>query len=254
MAGSRTATRTIRILELISERPKGITLTEISNELDIPVSSTIDILRSLLDTNMVEIIEERSKLYSIGAMAYSIGSAYIRNSTIIDKAKPIIEEIGSILNKTVFLGKVINDKITYVYKYEPDNILVATCPIGSSNHLHCTALGKSILAYDDLLLEEVLKKPLVKKTKHTITDKDALLEELAKVRERGYAIDNLEQSEHLICIGAPIFDSTNKPIAALSVTSFFKMDINVELEADLIKKKAEIISEKLGYIGIKESY
>lgn len=247
MAGNRTTIRTILILQLISERPKGITLTEISNELDIPVSSTNDILKSLLDNDMVEIIEERSKLYGIGAMSYSIGSSYIRNSSLLDKAKSIIEELSVTLDKTVFLGKVANNKIVYIYKHEPDNLLVATCAIGSSNHLHCTALGKSILAYDNALLEEVLKKPLIKKAKYTITDKDELLKDLDKVRERKYAIDNLEQSNHLICIGAPIFDSTNKPVAALSVTSFHKIKIDIEGEAELIKEKALIISRKLGY-------
>lgn len=247
MSGSRAAKRTVLILSLIAERPKGITLSEIANELSIPVSSTVDILRSLLDTGMIEIIDERSKLYSIGVKAYSIGSSYIRNSSLIDKAKPIIEELGSQLNKTVFLGKVINEKITYIYKHEPDNLLVATCPIGSSNYLHCTALGKSILAYDDDLLKSVLSKPMIKKTKHTIIDPDLFTKEIEKVKFQGYAVDNLEQTDHLICIGAPIFDSTNKPIAALSVTSFYKMEIDFEKESNLIKEKAAIISEKLGF-------
>lgn len=247
MSGSRSASRTISILSLIADKPKGITLSEIANELNIPISSTMDILKSLLDTDMIEIIDERSKLYSIGARAFSIGSSYIRNSTLLDKAIPVIKELGSELNKTVFLGKVINDKITYIYKYEPDNLLVATCPIGSSNYLHCTALGKSILAYDNSLLKKVLSKPMIKKTKHTIIDPDLFIKEIEKVKFQGYAVDNLEQTDHLICIGAPIFDSTNKPIAALSVTSFYKMEIDFEKESKLIKEKAAIISEKLGF-------
>lgn len=247
MSGSRSASRTISILSLIADKPKGITLSEIANELNIPISSTMDILKSLLDTDMIEIIDERSKLYSIGARAFSIGSSYIRNSTLLDKAIPVIKELGSELNKTVFLGKVINDKITYIYKYEPDNLLVATCPIGSSNYLHCTALGKSILAYDNSLLKKVLSKPMIKKTKHTIIDPDLFIKEIEKVKFQGYAVDNLEQTDHLICIGAPIFDNTNKPIAALSVTSFYKMEIDFEKESKLIKEKAAIISEKLGF-------
>lgn len=248
MSGSRSASRTISILSLIADKPKGITLSEIANELNIPISSTMDILKSLLDTDMIEIIDERSKLYSIGARAFSIGSSYIRNSTLLDKAIPVIKELGSELNKTVFLGKVINDKITYIYKYEPDNLLVATCPIGSSNYLHCTALGKSILAYDNSLLKKVLSKPMIKKTKHTIIDPDLFIKEIEKVKFQGYAVDNLEQTDHLICIGAPIFDNTNKPIAALSVTSFYKMEIDFEKESNLIKEKAAIISEKLGFV------
>jgi DNA-binding IclR family transcriptional regulator len=248
MSGSRAAKRTVSILSLISERPKGITLSEIANELDIPISSTVDILRALLDTGMIEIIDERSKLYSIGVRAFSIGSSYIRNSTLLDKAIPVIKELGSELNKTVFLAKVINDRITYIYKYEPDNILISTCQVGSVNYLHCTALGKSILAYDDDLLKRTLAKPMVKKTEHTIIDPDLFTKEIEKVKSQGYALDNLEQTDYLICIGAPIFDNTNKPIAALSVSSFYKMEIDIEKESQLIKEKAAIISEKLGFV------
>ncbi|WP_058485795.1 IclR family transcriptional regulator [Defluviitalea phaphyphila] len=247
MASSRAAKRTIQILELISEKPKGITLSEISNELDIPISSTKDIIQSLLELEMIEIIDKRSKLYGIGVKAYYIGSSFIRNTTIIDKARVSIEKLGTVLNKTIFLGKEINGKITYIYKYEPENLLVATCPIGKRTFLHSTALGKCFLAYNEELLKKVLNKPLVKETRFTITDKDQLMEEIAKVRINGYAVDRREQAEHLLCIAAPIFDHSNKIVAALSASGLYKKNIDIEKEASIIMKKASEISMKLGY-------
>lgn len=247
--GSRSATRTIMILELIAERSKGITLSEISAELNIPVNSVKDIINSLLEIEMIEIIDERSKLYGIGVKAYYIGNAFIRNTNLIDKAKPIIEDLGSMLNKTVFLGKEINGMITYIYKYEPKNLLVATCPIGSRTNLHCTSLGKCILAHDKELWEKILDKPLIKLTKNTITDYEKLYEEIEKVRIKGYAIDNREQAEHLLCIGAPIFDNANKVIAALSISGLYQESTDIEGEAALVMEKAAIISKKMGYTG-----
>lgn len=249
MAKSRAAMRTVAILELIANKTKGITLSQISNKLDIPINSVKDIIQSLLEVEMIEMIDERSKIYGIGVKAYYIGNAFIRNKTIIDKGKATIEALGSTLNKTVFLGKEVNEMITYIYKYEPKNLLIATCPIGSTTNLHCTSLGKCFLAHDDELFKRLATKTLVRKTPYTITDYQQLSQEIEKVRKNGYAVDNREQAEHLLCIGAPVFDYTNKMVAALSVSGLYQENIDIQGEARLVMEKASEISIKLGYTG-----
>ncbi|GAB6107260.1 IclR family transcriptional regulator [Fusibacter bizertensis] len=249
MKKSRTATRTIDILELISNETKGLTLSEIATHLDIPITSVSDIIKALLDKEMIEIIDERSKVYGIGVKAFFIGNAFISNTSIIDKAKDIIEQLGTQLNKTVFLGKEVNEKITYVYKYEPKNTIISTCAIGSRTSIHCTSLGKSLMAYDDALMKKILSKELTKKTEFTITNPEILKNEIEKVRVKGYAIDNREQSSHLLCIGAPIFDDKNKVIAAVSVSGLYSEDIDIEFQGNLVKESALAISRKMGYKG-----
>ncbi|MDF2473152.1 MAG: IclR family transcriptional regulator [Lachnospiraceae bacterium] len=249
MAISRAAMRTINILELIASKAKGITLSEIAVELDMPVTSVNDIVKALIETDMIEIIDERSKLYGIGVKAYYIGNSFISNTSLVDKAKPIIEELATHVNKTVFLGKEVKDKITYIYKYEPKDTLIATCSIGSRTFLHTTSLGKCILANDEELLQHTIDKELIKKTSHSITEPDALIEELQKVRLKGYAVDNREQDEHLFCIGAPIYDHNNKVIAAISISGLYSENMNVEYEANLVREKALLISKKMGYTG-----
>lgn len=247
MSKSRAAIRTIKILELVAEYSNGLTMSEIANELDIPVTSVNDIVKALVEMQMLDLIDARGKAYGIGLKAFYIGNAYIRNTSLIDRAKPIVEELGALLNKTVFLGKHANGKVTYLYKHEAPGLLIATCSIGSQASMHNTALGKSILAYDLDALTVVKQKPLKQKTKNTITDLEELFAELEHVRERGYAIDNREHNEHLFCIGAPIFDSSNRVIAALSVSSLYTSDLDVESEAALVREKAKEISMKMGW-------
>lgn len=247
MGKSRAAIRTVMILEYIAVKKQGVTLSDIANELDMPVTSASDILKALLEMEMIEIIDERSKVYGIGVKSYYIGNAFLSNTNLIDKAKPVIEELGSILNKTVFMGKEVNDEITYIYKYEPRASIVTTCPIGSRTSLHNTSLGKCIMAYDDDLKERVRNKSFVKKTKYTITDHEQLFEELIEVRRKGYAVDDREQNELLLCIGAPIFDHTGKIIAALSISGMYEEDMDVDGQGNLVKEKAMIISRKMGY-------
>lgn len=247
MGKSRAALRTISILEIIAREKQGVTLSDIAFELDIPITSASDILKSLMETEMIEIMDERSKVYGIGVKAYYIGNAFLSNTNLIDKAKPIIEEVGRQLNKTVFMGKEINKEITYIYKYEPRQTLVSTCPIGSRTSLHNTSLGKCILAYDDDLREYIKNKSLVKMTPFTTVDHQLLMDELISVRNLGYAIDDRGQNEMLFCIGAPIFDNEGHVLAALSVSCLYNKNIDVEYEGNFIKEKALQISRKMGY-------
>ena len=247
MKKSRAATRTIDILELIASESKGLSLTEIASILGVPITSASDILNALLEKEMIEVIDKRSKIYGIGVKAYYIGNAFIANTTLVDKAKDLIEELGQRVHKTVFLGKEVSGRVTYIYKYEPENNLVATCPIGSRTNLHCTSLGKCILANNDELMKSLEGKELVKKTDYTITDYDELKKEIDKVRAQGYATDDKEQNEHLLCIGAPVFDGSNKVVAAVSISGLHVAETDIEAEAALVKNSALQISRKLGY-------
>ncbi|GAB5493169.1 MAG: IclR family transcriptional regulator [Phototrophicaceae bacterium] len=247
MSKSRAAIRTIKILELVAEHDNGLTMSEIANELDIPVTSVNDIVKALLEMEMLHLIDTRSKTYGIGLKAFYIGNTYIHNTSLLDRAKPIVKELGALLNKTVFIGKHANGKITYLHKHEAPGVLIATCSIGSQATMHNTALGKSILAYDLDALDKISRKPLKQETKNTITDFDELRRDLEQVRELGYAIDNGEHNEHLFCIGAPIFDSSGHVVAALSVSSLDTAKLNVETEALLIREKAKEISLTMGW-------
>lgn len=247
MGKSRAALRTISILEIIAREKPGVTLSDIASELDIPITSVSDILKSLMETEMIEMIDERAKVYGIGVKAYYIGNAFFSNTNIIDKAKPIIEDLGRTLNKTVFMGKEINKEITYVYKFEPRETVVSTCPIGSRTSLHNTSLGKCMMAYDDELRDYIKNKSLVKTTPFTITDHQLLMDELLIIRNQGYAVDDREQNEMLRCIGAPIFDHKGRIMGALSVSGLYNRDTDVAYEGNLIKEKALQISRKMGY-------
>lgn len=134
MAKSRAAIRTVKILEMIANEKRGVTLSDLATGLDIPITSVSDIIKALLDLEMVDIIDERSKVYGIGARAYYIGNAYLANTDLIEKAKPIIEELGQMLNKTIFLGKEVNEKITYIYKYEPSAPSSPHVRLGAEHH------------------------------------------------------------------------------------------------------------------------
>lgn len=246
---NRTAYRTIEILELLSMNPRGLTLKEIISSLEIPRTSVFDILQSLIAKRMVVELNGDSKKYSIGLRAFEIGMSYLQNTNIIDVIKPILEEIAETTNRTAFFGVMDNNMVTYVYKYEPTNVIVTTSHIGTKNGLHCTSLGKAILSgLDEEALLSVAKEiEYTKNTEHTITCRKELLKEIDAVRERGYAIDKREIEEHILCFAAPVFDYDGNTIGAISLSGIYSEDIDFEKVGNKVKEAANKISKRLGY-------
>ena len=105
--------------------------------------------------------------------------------------------------------------------------------LGFKDPVHCTALGKIIMAYRpveemrEMLIEQ---QPLKRYTVNTITDVDELVKELEKSRKNGYAVDNRENMESLICLAVPIFDNKNEVIAAMSVAAISQESIEEFIE------------------------
>jgi IclR family acetate operon transcriptional repressor len=127
------------------------------------------------------------------------------------------------------------------------------CVIGTRNPLYCTALGKAILAFlpgEDrtAILNQMT---LTARTEYTITDIPALEENLALVRARGYAIDDMEVEEEIRCVGAPVFDHTGHVVAAISTSGpAFRFSLARIYElSEAVLNASRSISTKLGYLS-----
>jgi len=129
------------------------------------------------------------------------------------------------------------------------------CTIGTRNPLYNTSMGKAILAFllpekRDALLDRIA---LTRCTPNTITNREELIEHLQMVRERGYAIDDMENEEGIRCLGAPILDYSGEVIGALSVSgpAHRLPDARIADLAEPVMQTARTISSKLGYTSIR---
>lgn len=246
---NRTTQRAIDMLKLISKHPDGITLEEILIKLNLPKTSAYDIVVTLVHNGMVEMKKEARVKYYIGLTAYRIGMNYTNNidiNNIMDNMlKPFSKEIG----KTVFYGIRSGDSIIYISKYEPENPIITTATIGSKNPVHCTSLGKAILAFMDESEREAIISSIKyeRKTKNSIMSADELYRKLDIYKKRGYAFDERELEEHMQCVGAPIFNENKEVIGAISASSLYRVDEDYNKLGEKIAKKAKEISGLLGY-------
>jgi len=250
MSINKSVVRAIHILNLLSKN-RELTLSELSDFLQIPVSSTSDILKALIEEQMIEIANTRAKTYKIGIKNHLFGNAYLANLNIVEIASPILDELADQTKYVVFLAKLFEDSVLYLHKSSPlsDAEFISSCQVGMKTNLTTSALGKAMLAHNEWLLEKLLRSPLPKQTEFSITSPAKLRAELEEIRTKNYARDMFENDERIACVGFPIYNQGGRVDHAISISGWFKETRNMEREIELGKKCAQNISFRLGYIG-----
>ncbi len=120
--------------------------------------------------------------------------------------------------ETCHLGILQFPWVVYLEKVESPLAVRMHSQVGAINPLHCTGLGKALLPYSSAeLINAICSLPLEPRTAKTITRAEDLQEELVRIRDRGYAIDDVENEEGIRCVGEPIFGYDGSPIAAISI-------------------------------------
>ncbi len=243
---NRSVKRCIDILTIISQSKDGLTLADIQKFLELPKSSAFDLVQTLLATNMIMSSNYDEKKYVIGLNSFLIGTSY--ESDLVALAKKHLKSLAEELGKTVFLGVEKDGEVVYIDKAEPKSAIFTIATLGSTNPIHCTSLGKAIAAeYPREKVEKILDEKGMKAfTSYTLTDKKAYLEDLERVRIKGYSVDDRELEEQMLCIGAPIFDSKNKVIAAISASGIFAGHDLIPEQGKRIRETALEISRALG--------
>ncbi|MEI8199625.1 MAG: IclR family transcriptional regulator [Eubacteriales bacterium] len=248
-----TSARTLQILSLLSQADQPMTLTQISEMLSAPVSSTCNIISTMLKLGFVRLSDPKMKTYTIGIKAYEAGIAYIKNTNFVGVAKPFLEKMSRESETTTFLGVQNGARIVYLDKVESSKSVRTTAVLGSYKGMYFTGLGKAILAsMPDKAVEDMYYGSVFQAyTENTICDIERLKDDLQQTRERGYAIDDREGEISLYCIAAPVRNHAGKVIAAVSIASFYDLltEESRKKNADILVSNAVEISRLLGYSG-----
>lgn len=253
MRKNRAALRAIAILRLLSTSDTALTLTAISGALRIPKSSTFEILHTLVDEGMAEIADTALKTFRAGLGLLEVGLHALSQIDLPREARPLLRELNQSTGETAILA--IEDKgfMVCLDRVEGHSVLRTSVKLGARVPMHCTALGKAVLAaYPDAKTLEILKTRRLKRmTSNTIGNIRDLQQELKRIRERGFAIDNQENALNVSCVGAPIYSDRGRVIAAVSVAAPTSSVDSKRLHrfGALVQKTALGISRRLGYPG-----
>lgn len=247
---NKSAARAMDLLLAMAENKEPMTLVEIEHVMDMPKSSTFELVHTMLDK---QFLEQNDKKYSLGINTFRVGSSYYEKLDLITLSKGILEDMSRITKETVFLGQYIQNRIVYVDKHSRYADMASTCAVGTIRELYYTSLGKSILATkSDEELEAYFKDSDYKKfNERTIVTLDEMKIECREIRARGYAVEDREGTSDSLCIGLPIMNYKNCPIGAISVTSpYFRMTEERIAEFGKMMVQAALeISWKIGFMG-----
>jgi len=244
----QSITRAFDILEKLSSNPKGLPLTDLSNRLSLHKSTVYRILSALQERRYVE---KEGTTYKLGLEFIHLASQYLNSLELKTEAEPFLKELSGKTGQTVFMAIREKDEIVYIDKVEQFNSLRRYSIIGTRQPLYCTSLGRAFLMNesDDDLSKTLSRLTLERRTPHTITRPEELMELLRDFRNRGWTEDNEENETGVRCAGAPLFDYRGKVAAAIStVWDAQNSPADPEKTGRMIKKTAELISERLGWI------
>jgi DNA-binding IclR family transcriptional regulator len=249
---STAVERTLLILEAVAQREGGMSNAEFSRKLKIPKSSASYILRTLEQHGYLRRNGEDGK-YQLGMKVLTLSRAALGGVDVREAALPVMRHLVDRIHLTTHLAIMDQAEAVYVEKVEAPGFIRVNTWIGRRMEVHSTAVGKALLAFlDEKQRDAILRKRGLKKlTTHTITTLPRLLQELERVRQAGYAVDDEENSLGARCVGAPVFNSEGRVEAAVASTGTIN-DVprdGVAHIADMVKEAARRISHQIGYRG-----
>lgn len=241
--------RIIKILDSFSLDEPELTLKELTNKTGLPKPTVYRIAEALNKVSILSKDDNVSK-YRIGVKLFELGSLYLETLELRKLAFPEIEKLSKYTEESIHMGVLDGNEVTSIEGLGSTHNLQAKLWIGKRSPIYCTSIGKAILAFlPKKEQEEILTTIEFKRyTKNTITDKKNLKKELESIRRQGFALDNEEHDEGIMCVGAPIFNNKGEVVASISISGpkIRMKEQKLEKYKKLLMDSVKRISDKLG--------
>lgn len=246
----RVVDRTLELLEALSADGSGVGVTKLAEQLgDAP--STVHRLLTVLARHRLVVQDVDSKRYRLGPGVLPLGEAYLRQNTLITLAQPHLAHLRSRTLESVFLTEYVNGDAICVATAESPRPLRFFMRVGQRMPYHAAASARAILAFrpakeaEDLLRHEALQRF----TDTTPTTINAVLAELERVREDGYAACDEEMEVGVSALSVPIRNAAAEVIASLSIVAPQQRLAGEHRDAavQLLLQQAQDISTALGH-------
>ncbi|MGE5552490.1 MAG: IclR family transcriptional regulator [Betaproteobacteria bacterium] len=244
----KTVERALSLLDLFTFRTPERTFTELCRETGLS-KATVKRLVHTLETHRYLERDERTGRYRLGLKLFQLGNVVAAHLEVRSRALPYLQKLRDRTGETVVLISFSEGQQVYLEKLEGLGTVRITAQVGTiRTPFH--GLGKVLLAFLEPGAVEKLLPPgdLPRFTMNTICDRQEFLEHLRSIRKNGYGIDDEEYIEGVTAVGAPVFDSTGKILAAVGVLgpSMRMCGERLAEVVELTKRAAETISQQLG--------
>jgi IclR family KDG regulon transcriptional repressor len=214
LAEIQSLARGLRILELMAASEDGVGITELADELGIDKSSASRLVQTLTSHGYAEQMSG-SRRYRLGPQVVRLSRSLLTRMPLRDEAKPFLRQLVDRTGECAHLAILVQGQALYIDQVESPASLRVTTGVGTLAPLHCTALGKCLLAFGT---NAPFPDELPAFTPRTITNLETLRIHLEQTRKRGYAVDDEEYDYGVRCVAAPIYDFRGKVIGAIGIS------------------------------------
>ncbi|MEV4315121.1 IclR family transcriptional regulator [Actinocrispum sp. NPDC049592] len=244
---SQSLDRALTLLSGLAEGPK--TLDDLAEAIGVHKSTVLRLLRTLESHRFVQ--RDGVRYYRLGTALFDLAHRSLEDRDVRRSVEPALRELNALTGHTVHLASYEDGEVVYIDKFESRHQVRMYSRIGKRAPLHCTAVAKILVS----ALPEAQRREIAagitytKLTENTLVTPEAYLAELAKVAERGYAIDNSEHEDFIHCIAAPIRGARGEVLAAMSLSVpqvLLDLDGLLGLVPDLLRA-AEKASAECGF-------
>jgi DNA-binding IclR family transcriptional regulator len=236
--------RAISILNYISSNGNDVRLVDLSKDLGLNKSTLHGILTTLEVGGLIS-QDKNSNRYSLGIKTYEFGKIYEQDFSLKKVVRPYLEKLSDEFHESVQLAMHSNDEVLYIDRIHSKYWVRLAAEIGKKDPLYCTAIGKLILSHldEDELTDYMKRTEFLPRTVNTIIDPTEYRDELKKVKERRFSIDNEELEIGLICVGSPIVGKDGELIAIIGIsgpTTRVNEEMLKRMEEKLVETTDEI--------------
>lgn len=216
---TKSVDKALSILGCFTPASPALRVKELVSATGLSQSTVSRLLSTMLDMGYV-IRDNQSGAYSLGLKAVALAGVALGSNEIYRAAYPHICELQEKSGYNTSLGVLQGHEVFFLASVGHQYLYELNTPIGSSRPLHCTAIGKVLLAYlgENQTRRILPGDQLQKYTASTIINREQLISELNRIRFRGWAADNAEMIPDKYCLAAPLFDRSGKCCAAISIS------------------------------------
>ena len=236
------------LLQALSENNE-TGISDLSVRLAMPKATVYRFLQTMMTVGYVR-QEKDSERYGLTMKMFELGTKALQFPDLVDLAKHHMQMMADITGETVHLGTLIDSDIIYLHKVDSRHTLGMYSRVGRRAPLHCTAIGKVLMAWEEPeRRDRVLKGVEFKRFReNTLVNAESFIAELHQVKAQGYGEDREEFDDHIRCLGVPIFDRLSRPIAGFSISfpTFRYDDSKKEEIIAMLQAAAKDISTQLG--------
>lgn len=220
VTGDGTVGKALEVLDQVAAFGRPVRFSELLAQSAFPKPTLYRFVQTLTNQQMLAYDPER-QTYTPGLRLVRLAHAAWEQSTLAPIARPHIDALSAVVGETVHLAQLDHAQVLYIDKRNAGKPVQMYSQAGKVGPAYCTGVGKAMLAFSDpATIDQVIAQQSFHAfTSHTLTTPEALCEELADIRVRGYGFDREEHEPGIICVAMPILSEAGRVLGALSVTS-----------------------------------